>query len=67
MADDVDNNPGAPEFDDYGLRPNYTGTGYADINGSSSTGSDVLEFTFTAVPGDYQLTFRLANGTAPGP
>ena len=56
-----DNNPGAPDFDDYGLRPDYTGTGYMDINGGE--GEPKLAFTFDAEPGDYQVTVRVANGS----
>ena len=54
-------NPGAPEYDDHGLRPDYTGTGYLDINGD---GGRKLAFEFDAAPGTYEVTLRLANGSA---
>ena len=44
-------------FDEFGLRENYSGTGYVDLNGSEG---DKLSFTFDAEPGTYQVTMRAA-------
>ncbi len=55
----VQNNPGLPDFDIYGLRPGYTGDGYLDINGLSG---DKATITFDGPAGSYDITFRLANG-----
>lgn len=53
-------NPGLPEFDEYGLRPGYTGDGYLDING---TGTGVrATFELDVPPGEYVVHIRLANG-----
>ncbi|MEM7487725.1 MAG: carbohydrate-binding protein, partial [Pseudomonadota bacterium] len=63
------NNPGGvpvtPEeaaagaFDAYGLRPNYAGDGYLDMNGPLGA---KLAFTFDAAPGTYDIVVRVANG-----
>ena len=54
-----DDNPGLPQYDDYGLRPGYTGEGYLDINGPTG---DKLSFEIPAgVPaGEYDVTLRVA-------
>ncbi|MCA0940154.1 carbohydrate-binding protein, partial [Salipiger pacificus] len=48
-------------FDDFGLRHNYSGSGYIDINGT--TVGDRLSFTFDAPAGTYDITVRYANGS----
>ncbi|WP_306131742.1 carbohydrate-binding protein [Roseivivax marinus] len=47
------------DYDDFGLRHNYTGTGYVDINGGAG---DKLSFSFVAVAGTYDIVVRYANG-----
>ncbi|NDV48556.1 carbohydrate-binding protein, partial [Salipiger sp. PrR003] len=60
-------NTGLPNFDEYGLRPDYTGAGdedtwgYYDINGTD-TGAQAAT-TFDAVAGTYEITLRIANGS----
>ncbi len=60
--DDTDDNPGLPQYDDYGLRPGYTGEGYVDINGPAG---DKLSFEIPAgVPaGEYDVTLRVASNS----
>ncbi|MBE9638466.1 carbohydrate-binding protein [Salipiger mangrovisoli] len=47
------------DFDDFGLRHNYSGSGYVDINGNPG---DKVSFTFEAPAGSYDITLRYANG-----
>ncbi len=47
-------------FDEYGLRLNYTGEGYFDINGAAG---DKATLSFDAPAGSYTVTLRLANGS----
>uniref|UniRef100_UPI001CFCD7C2 carbohydrate-binding protein n=1 Tax=Alloyangia pacifica TaxID=311180 RepID=UPI001CFCD7C2 len=47
------------DFDDFGLRHNYSGIGYIDLNGGVG---DKLSFTFDAPAGTYDITLRYANG-----
>ncbi|SFD70521.1 carbohydrate-binding protein [Roseivivax sediminis] len=51
------------EYDDFGLRHDYTGDGYVDINGGAG---DKVEFSFDAVAGTYDITLRYANGASGG-
>jgi hypothetical protein len=48
-------------FDEFDLRPGYTGQGYVDLNGPAG---DKASFSFEAAPGTYEVTLRLANGTS---
>ncbi|SFT22590.1 Carbohydrate binding module (family 6), partial [Alloyangia pacifica] len=50
---------GGNEFDDFGLRHNYSGTGYIDLNGGVG---DKVSFAFEAPAGSYDITLRYANG-----
>ncbi|WP_118136145.1 carbohydrate-binding protein [Oceanicella sp. SM1341] len=51
----------ALEFDVYGLRHDYTGEGYFDINGLAG---EKAAFTFEGPAGTYDVTLRLANGSS---
>jgi VCBS repeat-containing protein len=56
----ADNTGPGKEFDDFGLRKDYTGTGYLDINGGAG---DKASFTFEAPAGTYDIVLRVANGS----
>ena len=55
----------AEGFDAFGIRPGYSGDGYADINGSD--GGAKLGFTIDAPAGTYDLVLRYANGSGTQP
>ncbi len=57
-------NTGSPDYDVYGLRPGYTGTGYLDLNGPAGA---KLAFDFEADAGAYDVVIRLANGSSSEP
>ncbi|WP_353475011.1 CBM35 domain-containing protein [Salipiger sp. H15] len=48
------------EFDEFGLRHDYSGSGYIDINGSAGP---KIAFSFDAPAGTYEITLRYANGS----
>ena len=58
------NNPNNQEFDALGLRPDYTGDGYFDINGNSGLKAT---YTFSGLPAEatsVDVYIRVANGSA---
>jgi len=62
---DTADNPDNEEFNALGLRPDYAGVGYLDINGAD-TGLQATT-TFDAPAGTYEFTLRVANGSQPRP
>ena len=53
------------DFDEYGLRPDYLGDGYFDINGPSGGKAETtLPDTFPMVAGSYDVYVRIANGSS---
>ncbi len=60
-------NPGLPQYDDYGLRPDYTGDGYFDINGNLGAKATVEIPDLPLGAGSYDVYLRVANGSAARP
>ncbi len=58
------NNTGLPNFDIYGLRPDYTGDGYFDINGTAGVKATVFIPDLPIEAGTYDFYIRLSNGSA---